>query len=92
MSNNPKVIMGLYAGLTANEERILKGFDGDVAGVLAENGVNARFSWDSRTDARDRFVRCWIPKPQSNKPIVLLELLSSELATLSRRKLMSRLG
>ena len=83
--------MGLYTGLTANEERILKGFDSDVAGVLAENGVHARFSWESRTDAIDRFVRCWIPHSQSKAPIVLLELLSSELATLSRRKLMSHL-
>ena len=92
MSNDAEVTTGLYSGLTANEERTLKGFDSDVAGVLIENGINACFSWGSRTDARDRFVRCWIPKPQSKKPVVLLELLSSELASLSQRKLISRLG
>ena len=48
----------------------------------------------SRTDDLDRFVQCLIANPhseESKKPRVLLELPSSELATLSRSELSARL-
>jgi len=94
MTDHAEVAMALYSDLTEDEEKILKGFESDVVGILPKNTVNARLIWTSRTDDNHRVVECLIANPQSKeskKPRLLLELSSSELATISRHELRSRL-
>ena len=94
MTEHAEVTTVLYSDLTEEEEAILREFEREVVGTLLKHAVNARSIWTSRTDDLDRFVQCLIANPhseESKKPRVLLELPSSELASLSRSELSARL-
>ena len=94
MTEHAEVTTALYSDLTEDEEKILRGFESEVVGALLKNTVDGRPIRTSRTDDLDRFVQCLIANPhseESKKPRVLLELPSSELATLSRSELSARL-
>jgi hypothetical protein len=89
MTDDAEVTMALYMDLLSEEERVLKGIENDILRVLFQNAISARPIWTSRTDPNNRFVRLYLPA--SPQPRVLLELPSSELATLSPDELLSRL-
>ena len=89
MTDEAEVTILLYQGLLAEEEAALKGLENDVVRVLLENAVTSRAVWMSRTDDNVRSVQLCVPVTPPHT--VVLQLPSSEVATLSQSALLSRL-
>ncbi len=89
MADEAESTLGWYDNsLTTDEARRLRALDHQVVHVLYMNNVHARPEWSSRTEHQERFIQCIIADPQ---PRVLLEVPSSEFASLSAEALLSRL-
>ena len=89
MSGDAEVNMALYMDLREQEERALKGIEGDVLKLMFDNGITARPIWTSRTGADSRFVQLCVPgSPQLE---ILFELAEGEFVSLSAGELVSRL-
>lgn len=89
MTDDAEITMALYKNLLPEEERVLKGMESDILRMLMEKSLSARPIWTGRTEDNGRFVQLALlvtPKLRA-----LLELPSSELATISSDVLLSRL-
>ena len=89
MTHDAEVTMALYQNLLPEEERVLKEMERDILRMLMENSLSARPIWTGRTEDNIRFVQ--LALLTTLKLRVLLELPSSELATISSDVLLSRL-
>lgn len=90
MPDDTSVDMILYESLLPEEKRKLRDIENDVLKVLLDHGLKARPFWTGRTNNKSRTIILRLLDNQP--PTIVFELPASELAALTRDKLLSRLN